>query len=444
MKPRHSTRLSASFAVLLPLFMTSHAVAESPISTSDRVMIETVDQAMPDAIVLLERLVNQNSGTQNLDGVTRVGAMVRAELDAIGFRTTWKPQTEVGRAGHLLATHPGAPGKKRLLLIGHLDTVFEPSSPFQRFVRTGDQASGPGAGDNKGGIVVMLTALRAMAAAGTLRHANIEIALTGDEESVGRPQAIARADLIAAAERAEVALDFEGLMIESGADMASISRRSANSFILTATGNSAHSSVIFSDKVGDGAVFEMARILTEFRKELPEPYLTFNIGLVGGGAAASFDAGDTSLTASGKPNIVPGVAVASGDFRTIDEAQSERVRAKMTAIVARNAPGTSAKIEFRSAYPPMAPTAGNEALLMTLNQVNAVLGLAPMRPLDPLKRGAGDINFIAGGIDGLAGLGAASRGDHTPDETVDLNSLPRQAKRAALLMTRLAQEKRRN
>jgi glutamate carboxypeptidase len=346
------------------------------------------------------------------------------------------------RAGHLIATHQGRPGLKRLLLIGHMDTVFESDSPFQTFVRRGDFANGPGASDDKGGVVVMLTALRAMRAAGALRAANIEVVLTGDEENAGTPLAIARADLVAAGRRADVALDFEGLIVLDGQDMGSIARRSAGSYVITTHGVTAHSSGIFSPGVGDGAIFELARILAAFRAELPEPDLTFNIGLIAGGASAAFNADATGASAAGKTNIIPGVAVANGDFRALTAEQAERVRQKMQAIVARHAPETTAEIVFGESYPPMAPTAGNRALLARLNVVNADLGLAPMPELDPLKRGGGDISFVAQDVDGLAGLGTASSGDHTPDETVDLRSISRQGKRAALLMSRLSRESR--
>ena len=97
----------------------------------------------------------------------------------------WIDMRETGRAGHIVATHRG-PGRN-VLLIGHLDTVFEPDSPFQRFTRHGDRATGPGVGDDKGGVVVIVAAMRAMHAAGTLRDANITIVLTGDEERPGSP-----------------------------------------------------------------------------------------------------------------------------------------------------------------------------------------------------------------------------------------------------------------
>lgn len=414
--------------------------AQAQLSPAETRAAAVVDTEHERSVALLQTLVDQNSGTMNLAGVATVGAMVRGELEPLGFQVRWKPMPQTKRAGHLIAVHPGKPGTKRLLLIGHLDTVFERDSPFERFVRKGDSAQGPGAGDDKGGMVVMLSALRAMKAAGLLDGANIEIVLTGDEEDAGDPVEIARADLIAAGKRADVALDFEGLSVVDGRDMGSIARRSSNSWTLTTTGKTGHSSLIFSDSYGDGAINEMARILAAFRKDLPEPNLTFNTGVVAGGATAALDADGVRATATGKGNIIAATAVARGDFRTLSEDQTQRVRTKMTAIVARHAPGTSATISFESGYPAMPPTAGNRVLLERLNRVNRDMRLPEMAALDPLKRGAGDIAFVAGDVDGLIGLGTASSGDHAPGETVDLGSIRRQAKRAAILMARLSRE----
>ena len=399
------------------------------------------------SVKLLQQLVDVNSGSMNFAGVEQIGRMMRAELEPLGFRVAWKPMAAANRAGHIIATHVGKPGTKRLLLIGHLDTVFEKDSPFQKFVRRndagGDFGEGPGAGDDKGGMVVILMALKAMKAAGTLAGANIEIVLTGDEEDSGDPIDVARADLISAGKRADVALDFEGLVIENGRDMGSIARRSSNSWTLTATGKAGHSSGIFSVTAGDGAIYELTRIVAAFRKELPERNLTFNVGLIAGGQSAAFDTDGVRATATGKSNIIPGIAIAKGDFRTLSEEQTARVKAKMTTIVAAHAPLTGAEIKFESGgYPAMAPTDGNRAILAALNGVNADLGLPEMPPLDPLKRGAGDISFVARDVSGLAGLGPSSKGDHAPGETVDLASMKRQAKRAAILMTRLAGKKR--
>jgi glutamate carboxypeptidase len=414
--------------------------AHAALSPAEQRMVQTVDANTERTITLLEQLVNQNSGTNNVGGVRKIADMLAPEFEALGFKLRWIPQDKVGRAGHLFAEHVGKKGTKRLLLIAHLDTVFEPDSPFQRFSREGDIARGPGVGDNKGGIVIILAALQAMKAAGTLKDANIVVALTGDEEEAGSPRSIARADLVAEGKRADIALDFEGLVRIDGRDMGSIARRSSNTWTLKTKGETGHSSIIFSERMGDGAVFEMSRILAAFRTELPEPSLTFNVGLLAGGERVDLDAEGVRANATGKSNIIPPTAVAVGEFRSLSPEQSERVRTKMQAIVARNAPKTSAELVFNDPYPPMAPTEGNRAILARLNTVNRDLGLPEMPELDPLRRGAGDIGFVAADVDSLAGMGPAGSGDHTERELVDLKSIPLQARRAAILMTRLSRE----
>ncbi len=434
---------SLPFAALIALQLALSPAAAAKLNPAEAKMAKTVEAEQDRSVALLEKLVNQNSGSLNLAGVEAVGRMMRAELEPLGFKVEWKPMTDAGRAGHLIATHIGRRDAKRLLLIAHLDTVFEPDSPFQKFVRKGDRGEGPGAGDDKGGMVVIVAALRAMHAAGTLKGANIEIHMTGDEEDSGSPIEKARADLIAAGKRSDVALDFEGLVRDNGADMGSVARRSSDSWMVTATGKASHSSGIFSAAAGDGAIYELTRIIHRFRTELPEPNLTFNVGLITGGQQAELDAGGIRATATGKTNIIPAIAIARGDLRALSPEQIARVKAKMTAIVAEHAPGTDAKISFDpGGYPAMAPTDGNRALLLKLNGVNRDLGLAEMAPLDPLKRGAGDISFVAADVDGLAGLGPYSTGDHAPGEAVDIPSIARQATRAAILMSRLSTEKR--
>lgn len=434
---------SLPLTALIALQLALVPAAQAKLTKAESGMAKTVAAEQARSLALLEKLVNQNSGSLNLEGVEKVGAMMRAELEPLGFKVKWKPMADTGRAGHLIATHSGKPDAKRLLLIAHLDTVFEPDSPFQTFTRKGDMGEGPGAGDDKGGMVVIVAALRAMQAAGTLKDANIEIHMTGDEEDSGTPIEKARADLIAAGKRSDVALDFEGLVRDNGADMGSVARRSSDSWTVTATGKSAHSSGIFSAAAGDGAIYELTRIIHRFRTELPEQNLTFNVGLIAGGQLAELDAGGIRATVTGKTNIIAPIAIARGDLRALSPEQIERVKAKMAAIVAEHAPGTDAKIAFDpGGYPSMAPTDGNRALLGKLNGVNRDLGLAEMAPLDPLKRGAGDISFVAADVDGLAGLGPYSTGDHAPGEAVDIPSIARQATRAAILMSRLSAEKR--
>lgn len=405
-------------------------------------MVETVRAEEGRNLALLERLVNVNSGTMNFKGVEAVGQMMRAELEPLGFQVRWIPMGEANRAGHLIAEHKGNGRGKRLLLIGHLDTVFEPDSPFQSFVRRGDVLEGPGVGDMKGGMVVIVSALRAMQAAGSLKDADIVVALTGDEENPGAPLAVSRRDLIAAGKASDVALDFEGLSREGGQDIGSIARRSSNGWTLKATAQSGHSSGVCSAAAGCGAIYELVRILDAFREELPEPNLTYNVGLILGGASAEVNAAETGGQASGKDNVIAAQAVATGDIRTLSREQEVRVRAKMQAIVARSLPKASASLTFHEVgYPAMAPTEGNKALLAKLNEVNRTLGYPQMPQGDPSRRGAGDIAFVSD-IDGLVGLGLAGQGSHAPGETADLKSLAIQAERAALLMSRLVKEPR--
>jgi glutamate carboxypeptidase len=416
------------------------AAAPAALAPPEAKIAAAVDAASDRDVALLQRLVDQNSGTRNLAGVKTVADMVAAELAPLGFAVRWVPMAErTGRAGHLLADHTGSGRGRHILLIGHLDTVFEQDSPFQRFVRRGTVAEGPGVNDMKGGLVVMLSALRAMQAAGTLADADIRIVLSGDEEAVGTPQATARADMIAAGKWADAALEFETQSREDGKDIGSIARRGSISWIVTATGRTGHSSGVFSDESGFGANYELARILDSFRRELREPNLTYNVGLLLGGVTADPATAEAIAgTASGKSNIIAAKAVATGDIRALANDQADRVKARMQAIVAQHLPGTGADIAFKEGYPAMAPTAGSRALLGLLNDVNRDLGLAQMGELDPMKRGAGDIAFVAPFTDGLVGTGVTGLGAHAAGETADLDSIPRQAKRAAILMTRLA------
>lgn len=428
--------------LLAGLLLVTALPAAAALTPPEKKMAATVDAEYERSVALLEKLVNQNSGSLNIEGVTRVGEIMRAELEPLGFEVRWVPMAEVKRAGHIVAVHKGNGKGKRMLLIGHLDTVFEKDSPFQKFVRKGERAEGPGSGDDKGGMVVMVAALRAMQAAGTLKDADIEIVLTGDEEDSGEPHSISRRDLVAAGKRADAALDFEGLVVIDGQDWGSIARRSSISWTLKVTAKSGHSSGIFTPAAGEGAIYAASRIVAAFRDELREPNLTYNVGLIAGGTEAALDAGQIRATAAGKSNIIPAIALARGDMRTLSDEQTERVEAKMKAIVARDYPGAKAEISFDPGYPAMAPTEGNRALLKRLNAVNADLGLKQMPELDPLKRGAGDIAFVAKDVDGLVGLGTDSDGDHAPGETVSLDLIRRQAKRAAILMTRLSRERR--
>jgi glutamate carboxypeptidase len=423
----------------LMLFLVALPAYGQALDANERRMVEWIDMHAEDAIALLEETVNISSGTMNHEGVREVGRVMRRELDAIGLESEWiEMPEEMGRAGHLFGRKLGGTAKK-FVLIGHLDTVFEADDAFQGFARNGDTATGPGVDDMKSGNVVIVYALKALQEIGALDDIPVVVAYTGDEEKTGRPLSIGRKELIEAGQWADIALGFESAIHREGSDWATIARRSSSRWLLTVEGKQAHSSGIFSDDVGAGAIFETARILNAFYDEVRgEEHLTFNVGTILGGTDVTYDAQQNRGTAFGKRNVVPRKAVVHGGMRTISAVQSERTRAAMRAIVAKSLPHTSASIEFAEGYPPMFPTEGNRSLKVVLSEINEALGRGPMKELDPSMRGAADVSFVAPYTDAIAGLGALGDGGHTPNESLDLTSLPLAIKRAAILIYRIS------
>jgi glutamate carboxypeptidase len=411
----------------------SQAAAED-LTTIEKQIAENAKNSTAEAIALLEKVVNINSGTMNHEGVEQVGTIFSKELEALGFQVRWIPQKEVNRAGHLFAERKGTIGK-RLILIGHLDTVFEKESSFQPFTRKGKRATGQGVNDMKGGDVIALFALRALHKAGALENTSIIVAFTGDEELPGEPLEISRKDFLEAGRRSDIALGFESA---EGLNTGTIARRGIGSWILNVKGKQAHSSGIFDKESGYGAIFEASRILNAFRTEMTgEQYLTFNPGVVLGGTEVEYDAENSKGTAFGKTNVIARTVTVQGDLRCISEAQVEKTRERMRKIVAQSLPGTSAEIAFDDGYPGMEPTEGNKKLLRFFDRVSTDLGFSPIVPFDPGKRGAADISFIAKDVDGLDGLGAMGKGGHSPEEDIDLEALPVLLQRAAILIYRL-------
>ena len=415
------------------LALLAGSTAHAAPSAREKQIVAAVDRRADAALELLAETVNVQSATENLAGVRAVGDIYAREFRALGFDTRWvEVPAEMKRAGHFVATHRGQRGGPRLLLIGHLDTVLQ-GEPFRR---DGNRAYGTGSSDMKGGNLVALEALRALQAAGELRDMNVTVVFTGDEEDPGSPQLVTRESLLAAAADSDIALAFEG----SAPGKAVIGRRGIGSWRLHVTGVQGHSSGVFGDARGYGAIFEAARILDQFRTELREPNLTYNPAVIVGGTNVSYETATKSGTALGKTNVIPREVRVEGDIRYLGAAQFESAREKMRAIVAANLPRTSAEIVVENEYPSMAPNAGSERILGVLDSVSRDLGAGPIVAQPPIERGAGDIAFVCG--DGrlacLDGLGTDGDNDHAPGEYVLLDSLPLQVKRAALLMHRLA------
>ncbi len=426
----------AAILLVITLFQSA-ALADQ---NTEKAIISAVEKGMPQALATLEQAVNINSGTMNFAGVKQVGRLFAAQLGELGFQTEWVEGRGFGRAGHLVASF-GTKGPK-ILMIGHLDTVFAKDDDFQKFEPlTDNKVKGPGITDMKGGDVIIISAVQALKAAGVLDGVSIKIVMTGDEESSGKPLVKSKKALIDAAIWADIALGFEDG--DGNIKTAVIARRGSVGWTLNVTGRPAHSSQIFTNDVGYGAVLEAARILDGFRKNLsPMDNLTFNPGRIVGGTRTTEDKSTDTGTAFGKTNVVAQTLSVFGGIRAVSPEQLASAKAKMQEIIENNLLHTSATLVFDDGYPPMAPTDGNKELLGLYSQISQSLGYGEVVAVNPRNAGAADISFTAGYVDfALDGLGLMGTGGHTKNETADMTTLKRNTTKAALLIYHLSQEK---
>jgi glutamate carboxypeptidase len=422
------------FCLAIYLLMANIANAQL-LSAMEEQVIHHIDADMPATLQLLKQSVNINSGTFNKAGVRQVGDMYAKELAALGFTIQWIAMPDsLKRAGHLVAYRKGKQGKK-LFLIGHLDTVFEPDIPTNAFTMINDStATGQGVNDMKGGDVLIIAALKALQQQGLLQETNITVYFTGDEENAGEPREISRGDFIARAKQHDMALAFESA---GGMDKVATARRGASGWELVVEGKQAHSSSVFGTG-GYGAIYEAARIINSFREQLGhEEYLTFNPGLFIGGSEVSYNDAAQKGASSGKTNIISPRTVVIGDLRFLTEEQKERARDTMRQIVAQSLPGTNSTIQFKDGIPSMPPTPGNDSLVKILSSISLALGYGEVVAGNPGARGAGDISYVAKYLDCLDGLGASGKGAHAPGEVINLNEYPKLIKRMALMLYRL-------
>ena len=383
--------------------------------------------------------VNINSGTQNFAGVRAGRRAVRAEFDALGFKTAWVDGAPFKRAGHLVAERPGT--GPRILLIGHLDTVFEPDSPFQKFERVEPTRRARARHHRHEGRRRRSCSWRCRRwqRRGARRRMNVAVVMTGDEEDAGEPQAPRARRWSRPRKGAAVAIGFE----DGAGDprTAVIARRGTTAWTLHVKGTPAHSSQIFREDIGYGAMFEAARILNAFREKLAgEPHLTFNPGAIVGGTQVEFD------TRAG-PRARRSARTTSSPSTPWCRATCARCRSEQFASARRSHAGdrrrrrcrtTLAEITFDDGYPPLAPTAGNRRCWRCTTRRAATSVPVPSTAVDPDTAGAADVSFVAEHVPMiLDGIGLMGDGGHTVNETADLRTLPSQTKRAALLLYRL-------
>lgn len=427
--------ISHRFLITVLCWLLISPFASAQLSMTESSIVKFAKDHRVQQIQLLEQLVNINSGTANTEGVKKVGNLLKPQFEALGFHVEWHDLPDSMRhAGSLVATIGGNSGK-RILLVAHLDTVFSSDSAFQRFVLSADEkhASGPGVIDDKGGLVTILFALKALHHVGELKNANITVVLVGDEELAAKPTDISRKVLIDAAKNSDLALGFEfGL----SPNELIVGRRGLSEWVLTSTGTSQHSSTIFQPTVGFGAVFELSRVLNEIRSELSQiPGLTINPGLLLGGQKVLENSEEGTGIANGKKTIISAQALAHGDMRFLTDEQRDSAEQAMVRVANHSLLGTTSTLEFRHFMPVMTATEANLRLLAEYSAVSQKLGGPILQAIPPETRGGADISYIARYIPAsLDGLGPWGAGAHSEKETLNVDSLLVATKRAALFL----------
>ena len=369
-------------------------------------------------LAAIERLVAVNSFTANRDGGVRVGELLAAELAAIpGVSVRVVPSTRF--APHLIATTRAAEASAEgaVAIVGHLDTVFPPGT-FEGFRRDGALVRGPGVLDMKGGLVVAIEALRALAAAGLLERCKVRFVIVSDEE-VGSPegQGILRRELEGAA---------CALVLEAGraADKVITARKGTGSAAVVAAGKAAHAGNAH-DK-GANAIWALARFVDKAQALTDYPRgVTVNVGKIGGGQSK---------------NTVPDQAECAVDFRFERIADGEATFTALRAAAAEaeaSVPGTRLTVDGGPARSPLERTDANVALYRAYAAHARAAGLGDGEAA--LLGGGSDASTTASmGIPSIDGLGPRGSGFHTRDELIEVATLvPKAEAMAAFLAARL-------
>jgi len=429
----HRRPIGVLASILLAAAPASRA---QDLSASEKSLTQSVNARLGEEMAAIEKVVNIDSGTFNTDGVREVGRYFEKELQALGFSTRWIPMPEaMHRAGHLVAERVSPkPSGRRVLILGHMDTVFEGQG--HRFQNDGAVIRGAGVMDMKGGDVVLLFALKALESAGLLKGATVRVFLTGDEENPGLPTSESRRDVVAAARESDVALSFEPALATNAATVL-LGRRGLSTWSLDVTAPGGHSAFVLRARSGTGAIYEASRILDGFRGAFSAGNVTVNPGIFLGGTDVAYDPAKSAGTSAGKYNVVSRSVTVKGDVRALDEKERDAAKGRMREIVAASLPKASAKIEFDDLVPPFPVTEGNRALMNVVDAAGRALGQAKLAERDPLAGGFGDVNFVCSLVSAVDGLGVAGDGLHSPDESADPKSVGPMTARAAVLINRL-------
>ncbi len=362
--------------------------------------LDAARELVPAFLDELRAWVNIDSGSDHKTGVDQVGALVRARFERSGFAVETHPQAVYG--DNLVARRKGS-GRMRLLLIGHMDTVFPVGTVAERpFTIRDGRAYGPGIFDMKSGILAGITALD-LAGAETLdRFAAITFICNSDEE-VGSPGST---PLI----RAEASQADVVLVLEPTRDPAcvTVARKGIAAYTLDVQGVSAHAGVM--PEAGRNAILELAHLIIALQ------------GLHGSLPSLSVNVG--AVYADGRRNVVPDRAQAHFEMRAAEPEIFAQGQAAIEAIIAapRVVPDTVVTLTPGPVHQPLALTEGARKLVAVAGSVGAELGLQ-IKPLS--IGGASDGNTTGGmGIPTLDGLGLIGQNSHNPDEHIIIDAIP--------------------
>ncbi|MGW0564625.1 M20 family metallopeptidase [Streptomyces sp. NPDC003016] len=355
----------------------------------------------------LAELVAVDSGSYSPDGVNRIADWTQDRLLCLGFDVERTAPVHGHRVGDvLIARKPGslpvAHGGRRILLVAHMDTVFEDGTAAERpFRLDGDLARGPGVSDDKGGLLAGLTALEILHEAGATRYAELVFLATPDEE-IGSPAS--RPTIEAAACGAHFALALE--CARENGDLV-IARKGVADFLVTVTGRAAHAGI--EPERGANAALAAAHLVIALQALNGHwDDVTVNVGVVRAGTRANIVCPEAELRIEVRSATAAGIGAA---------------RAAIETAVARTAvPGTTATVAQLDLCPAMEDTPASRRILDTARKIAASLGI----PLGGAATGGvGDANFISGiGVPTLDGLGPVGGADHTPEEWLDTSTVP--------------------
>ena len=378
----------------------------------DKALYEAAQRQTGDALALLERLVNVDSGSGDGPGLARVHALVIPELQKLGAAIETFPATP-NAGDNVVATLRGK-GKGRILLIAHTDTVFGPGTVAKRpFKIERGRAYGPGVADNKCGVIAALYALKLLDGAGFRNFGQITLLLNPNEElgSDGSRALIERL-----AREHDVALNLEP---GREADGLVAWRKGSAEAVVEIKGKSAHAGS--AAERGINAATELAHQVLQLS----------TLGDAAQGTSIHF----TVLAAGERSNVIPDSAWARADVRALSTEEFDRIERDLIATAKQQkVPNAEVKVRLERSFPPFQKNPATDALVQTAQAIYAEIG----RTLTVEgSGGAADSSLTAGvGTPSLDALGLVGGNHHSDDEYLELESIPARL----YLLTRMLME----